>query len=117
MGKRHGRGRHRCARSCTSFGGVTLAAHSLGKFPDFKQSYLYRCALAIEPHAFSIVASPFACFPQASGVERNLRPKEVLANCDDAEDEGIDLSNIRVQTTPRQLSLTIPACPSLLPAT
>jgi len=81
----------RSRRSCTSFGGVTLAAHSLGKFPDFKQSYLYRC------------------------VERNLRPKEVLANCDDAEDEGIDLSNIRVQTTPRQLSLTIPACPSLLP--
>ncbi|CAE6933108.1 pntB [Symbiodinium natans] len=82
-------------RSCVSFGRMTLSATALGdaiSLPRFRETYLYRC------------------------YERNVHSSDVLTSSgllDD--DEGLDLSQIRVQSVPQQLSLCIPACPSVLP--
>lgn len=92
-------------RSCLDLGQVTLTATSLVEklprvprlgtpslpsLPNFKQSYIYRC------------------------YEKTLRLDEMEKPCNDM-DEETDLSDIRVQTTPRELSLSIAASPSLFP--
>eukprot|EP00439_Symbiodinium_sp_Y106_P082080 s392_g21.t1 len=88
----------RSRRSCVSFGQMTLSATAMSDavtlpaLPSFRETYLYRCC------------------------KRNVRSSDVLA--DSAfrdEEEDLDLSQIRVQSRPQQLSLCIPACPSALP--
>lgn len=77
-------------RSCLSFGQVTLTANAVGdslpRLPSFKQNYFYRC------------------------IQKSLSRRH-----DATPEEEIDLSDIRIQTTPQEHSVCITPSPSLLP--
>jgi len=59
--------------------------------PSFKQSYLYRC------------------------YQKSLRPNDVHASHGNVDEDCDDLADVRVQTTPQELSLRIATSPSVLP--
>ena len=51
------------------------------------------------------------------GYQKSLRPNDVHASHGNVDEDCDDLADVRVQTTPQELSLRIATSPSVLPVT